>query len=163
MTTPSVSTLKSFPAPGSIPPVNFYNINGLAQWLNNNPQYKVNYSSTGTFRFLYPPEYYYFFSSIGIKNYTPTNVPLCSNVTTLSQFEAQKYNTQIKLFQKIYETNSNAYINYVSTGQSPMYYTFSSFQEKYEYNSAVQLINKLYPFQDMAIATNWIIPFPIGI
>lgn len=162
MSASTVSTLQSFPAPGSIPPVSFYNILGLANWLNLNPSYKLKFTDTGTFTFLYPSYYTYIFSTFNMPGYNPENVPLVSNVTTLSQYQALKYNTQIQLFHKVYATNSNAYVNYISTGKNPIYYTFSSYTEKNDYNAAVQLINKLYPFKDMAIGANWIIPFPIN-
>jgi hypothetical protein len=158
----TISTLQSFPGSGSIPPASFYNIKGLATWLNSNPSFKLNFSNTGTFPDLYPLEYVILFSTIGISGYNPENVPLSPNVTTLSQYQALKYNTQIQLFHKIYTINSNAYINYISTGQGPFYYNFSTFQEKYDYNAAVALINKLYPFRDMAEAAGWQVPFPIG-
>ncbi len=162
MSASTVSTLQSFPGSGSIPPACFYNAQGLANWLNNNPSYKTNFSYIGTFKFLYPPELTAYFSTIGLPGYNPASVPLCANVTTLSQYQALKYNTQLQLFQKVYTINSNAYINSVATGQPPMYYTFRTFQEKSDYNSAVALVNKLYPFRDMAEAVGWIVPFPIG-
>jgi hypothetical protein len=159
----TISTLQSFPGPGSIPPSCFYNAQGLANWLNNNPIYKLNFANTKTFPNLYPASYSTLFSTINLPGYNPENVPLCSNVTTLSQYQAQKYRTQLVLFHKVYSTNSNAYINFISTGQSPMYYTFATFQEKYDYNSAVALVNKLYPFKDMSEAVGWQVPFPIGL
>lgn len=156
-------SLPAFPNENSIPPACFYNIHGLAHWLNLNPQYKVNFSYTGLFfPYLIPPEDVT--SSLAAAGYSQEKVPLCSNVTTLSQHQAQKYNTQINLFRKVYSTNSNAYTNYVLTGQPPVYYNFSSFNEKYEYNSAVGLINKLYNFKAMSDAPglHWQVPFPIG-
>ena len=158
------STLVSFPGEGSIPPACFYNMGGLAAWLNTHPSYKLGFSYTGMFApylippHLVPPE----LSSMGV--YKQENVPLCNTVTTLSQNQAQKYKSQLNLFYKVYSTNSNAYINYASTGQTPIYYQFSSFNEKYEYNSAVQLVNKMYNFDAMARASTifWQIPFPIS-
>lgn len=162
MSASTVSTLQSFPASGSIPPASFYNAQGLASWLNFNPQYKINFSYLGTFRFLYPPESSTLFSSIGFKGYNPENVPLCSDVTTLSHYQGLKYSTQLQLFNKVYATNSNAYIHFISTGQSPKYYTFATQQEKSDYFSAVSLVNKLYPFRDMSKAMGWVIPFPVN-
>jgi hypothetical protein len=163
MAASTVSTLQSFPAPGSIPPVTFYNMMGLANWLNLNPTYKNNYASTGTFPYLYPQYYSTVFASTSstFYGYNPENVPLAATVTNLSQYQALKYNTQLQLFQRIYAINSNAYINYISTGNGPFYYNFRTYNEKNDYNAAVQLVNKLYPFRDMANATTWIIPFPI--
>jgi len=163
MTASTISTLKSFPGSGSIPPACFYNIQGLANWLNLNPIYKLNFANTRTFPFLFPESYSIVFSTFNQPGYNPENVPLCSNITTLSEYQSLKYRTQISLFQKVYAINSNAYINFISTGQPPIYYTFISYQEKYEYNSAVALVNKSYPFRDMAEAVGWKVPFPIGI
>jgi hypothetical protein len=159
----TVSTLLSFPGQNSIPPASFYNIQGLAGWLNLHPNYKTNFSFTGEFPNLKPAYYSTFYSTIGLPGYMPENVPLCSNVTTLSQYQALQYRTQISLFQKIYAYNSNAYINYVSTGAGPIYYTFLTNRERSDYNSSVQLINKLYSFKSMAQAPglNWQVPFPI--
>ncbi len=158
----TVSTLKSFPGPGSIPPASFYNAQGLANWLNFNPQYKVNFASTNTFQFLFLPNLSPFLSSLGFAGYDPAKVPLCSDVTTLSQYQGLKYSTQLMLFQRVYAQNSNAYINFVSTGQSPIYYNFITNQERSDMNSAVALVNKLYPFRDMATAVDWIVPFPLS-
>jgi len=162
MTASTVSTLQSFPGSGSIPPACFYNAQGLANWLNFNPQYKINFASTGTFQFLLPPSVAPILSSLGFSGYDPTKVPLCSDVTNLSQYQGLKYNTQLMLFQKVYAQNSNAYINYVATGQCPVYYNFKTNQERSDMNSAVALVNKLYPFRDMATAAGWIVPFPLS-
>jgi hypothetical protein len=45
-----------------------------------------------------------------------------------------------------------------------MYYNFATYKEKYEYNSAVALVNKLYDFKAMANAStlNWQVPFPVA-
>lgn len=162
MSASTVSTLQSFPASGSIPPAYFYNAQGLAAWLNFNPQYKINFSYLGTFKFLYPPESSTLFSSIGFSGYNVENVPLSGDVTTLSQYQGLKYSTQLSLFNRVYTTNSNAYINYIATGNSPMYYTFATQQEKSDYFSAVALVNKLYPFRDMSKAMGWVFPFPVN-
>jgi hypothetical protein len=162
MAASTVSTLQSFPSPGSIPPACFYNAQGLASWLNLNPEYKFNFSSTQTFPYLFPPGAAILLSTIGFAGYNPAKVPLCSNVTTLSQYQGLKYNTQLMLFHKVYTQNSNAYINFISTGQSPKYYTFITNQERSDMNSAVALVNKLYPFKDMAQALGWIVPFPLS-
>ena len=69
---------------------------------------------------------------------------------------------QAKSVNQVYSTNSNAYINYLTTGQGPMYYTFKTNQERSDMNSAVALVNKLYPFRDMAQAVGWIVPFPLS-
>lgn len=154
--------LPQFPSTNSIPPACFYTAQGLAGWLNQNPQYKENFAGTGAFPFLFPisisPST---FSSIG---YNPYNVPLCSDVQQLSQGQGLKYYQQLQLFQKIYAYNSNAYVNYILSGTGPVYYNFFNYKEKNEYSSAVQLVNKLYPFKAMAEATNlnWQVPFPIN-
>jgi hypothetical protein len=167
--TSTVSTLISFPGQGSIPPACFYNAQGLAGWLNKNSSYKL------LFAYANPPIFYYertpvlippedVPSTLSSLKYDQRSVPLCSNVTTLSQNQAFKYQNQLALFQKVYSINSNAYISSLITGEPPIYYTFSTFQEKYDLNSAVALVNKLYPFQSMASVpfVNWQVPFPIG-
>jgi hypothetical protein len=157
----TISTLQSFPGTGSIPPACFYKPQGLAAWLDQNPEYKLPFSYTGAFPFLVPPDITpSTFSSIG---YKVERVPLCSPVQTLSQYQALKYNQQLQLFQKVYAYNSNAYITSLQTGIPPVYYNYLTYNEKYEFNSAVQLVNKLYPFNAMAYAPglNWQIPFPI--
>ncbi len=156
-----MSCLPQFPAQNAIPPVSFYNFQGLANWLNNNPSYKVNFSYTGYFPFLYPPEY--ITSSLSSVGYNPEKVPLASNVTILSQYQSLEYRRQIELFCKVYAYNSNAYVNFVCNNITPIYYNFADYKEKYQYNSAVALINKLYPFRVMADAPglNWQVPFPI--
>jgi hypothetical protein len=157
-----VEYLQTFPNPCTIPPACFYNAQGLANFLNQNPIFKIPFSYVEAFRFLYPPEYKDLFSTFGIPDYDPVNVPLCANVQTLSQNQGHKYNQQLQLFQKVYSTNSNAYINYLTTGQGPMYYTFKTNQERSDMNSAVALVNKLYPFNDMANALGWQVPFPLS-
>jgi hypothetical protein len=158
--------LPTFPAQFSIPPACFYNAQGLAGWLNQHPSYKEAFATTGAFPYLIPTsQYRSTMSTFGVSTtYSSEKVPLCSNVQTLSQYQALKYGQQIQLFQKIYAVNSNAYVNYVTTGSNPIYYNFLTYNEKNEYNSAVQLINKLYPFKAMADATNlnWQVPFPIN-
>ena len=159
----TVSTLQSFPGRDSIPPACFYTRQGLAGWLNNNPIYKLPFSYTGEFSpYLIPP--YLVPSSLSAGGYKQQNVPLCATVTNLSQHLSLVYNQQLSLFQKVYTINSNAYISSIFTGTPPMYYTFSSFNEKYQYNSAVGLVSKLYNFNAMAVAPdlNWRIPFPIA-
>ena len=156
-------SLPEFPSTNSIPPACFYRFEGLAGWLNKNPQYKIPFSYTEAFRpYLIRPDLVT--STISSSGYDPQKVPLCSNVQTLSQQQAQKYGRQIALFQKVYAVNSNAYVNYVVNGVGPVYYNFATYNEKYEYNSAVQLINKLYDFRAMAQASslNWQVPFPIN-
>ena len=63
---------------------------------------------------------------------------------------------------KLYHWQTRVYARHIATDKSPNYYTFLTYTEKNDYNAAVQLINKLYPFQDMATAANWIVPFPIS-
>jgi hypothetical protein len=158
----SVEYLQSFPNPCTIPPTSFFNQQGIAGWLEQNPIFKLAFSFTETFKFLYPPSYAIIFSTFGVPGYNPLNVPLCGNVTTLSQIQARKYNQQLQLFQKVYSTNSNAYITYLNTGQGPIYYTFASNQERSDMSSAVALVNKLYYFKDMSQACGWQIPFPLS-
>jgi hypothetical protein len=158
-TASTVSTLQSFPGKNSIPPACFYNTGGLAQWLNLHPSYKIDFATTGLFPYLIPSTFVT--SSLSSLGYNPENVPLCSNVQLMSMNQAFKYKNQLHLFQKIYAHNSNAFIEYVSTGIGPVYYNFLTNQERSDYKSAVALVNKLYSFDAMAQAEGWNIPFPI--
>ncbi len=154
-----MSCLPVFPNTGAIPPASFYNIKGLAGWLNQNSSYKPYFA--GYFPYLLKPSE--ITSSLSTSGYNPERVPLFSNVTTLSQYQAMQYNQELMLFQKVYGHNSNAYVNYVCNGVSPVYYTFRTYQEQTQYKAAVSLVNKLYPFKTMAEASsiNWQIPFPV--
>jgi hypothetical protein len=158
----SVEYLQTFPNPCTIPPACFYNIQGLANYLNQNPHLKTPFSFVDAFKFLFPPYYAEILSTFNIPGYSTINVPLCSNVQSLSQNQARKYNQELQLFQKVYSINSNAYINYLTTGIGPKYYTFKTNQERTDMNSAVALVNKLYPFSDMAQAMGWQVPFPLS-
>lgn len=161
----SVSTFFStFPSTNSIPPVCFYNMQGLAGWLNNNPTFKdyfVNYNNL--FPTLLPMT-----SSLSSIGYNIQKVPLAPVVTNLSQHQAQIYNDQLTLFRTVYAFNSNAYLNYVSSGKTPVYYRFQTYAELMNFKSSVPLINKMYPFDAMANGKNevgstlgWVVPFPL--
>ena len=71
-----------FPNRNSIPPATFYNMSGLATWLNNNPTYKryfINYPNV--FPGLYPTTYLPS-TMLSTMNYDIKNVPLTPLVTT---------------------------------------------------------------------------------
>ena len=162
-----MSIPSTFPSTNSIPPPCFYDMRGLANWLNNNPTYKqyfINYpnvfttllSNTNTI------------SYNGLSGYDVQNVPLQSNVTSMSQFQLMRYTEQLKLFRQVYAYNSNAYVNYVTNGTTPAYYRFQTYKEHHEFKSSVALVNKMYPFNAMMNGANvngstlgWIIPFPL--
>jgi hypothetical protein len=152
-----MTSISTFPSTNSIPPACFYNFQGLATWLNNNPSYKQYF--IGIYPNLYETN-----STLSTIGYDITKVPLCSDVTTLSEYQGSQYNQQLRLFYRVYAYNSNAYVNYINAQTlSPIYYTFRDFQEQNEYRSAVGLVNKLYPFQAMANRVGWITPFPVYI
>ena len=162
-----MSIPSTFPSTNSIPPPSFYDIRGLANWLNNNPTYKQYFIR-------YPDVFPVLYSNkdlleyIGYNNFNIENVPLASNITTLSQYQLMKYTEQLNLFRQVYAYNSNAYVNYVTNGATPVYYRFQTYKEQNDFKSSVALVNKLYPFQAMANGANvngstlgWIIPFPL--
>lgn len=149
-----MACLPVFPNKSSIPPVCFYNIQGLPIWLNQHPEYKQYF--IGTYPYLNSTT-----STLSSLKYDVKNVPLGSNLTALSQGQSLLYNQQLQLFHKVYAHNSNAYVNYVCSSIPPIYYSFNTYKEKTEYNSAVSLVNRLYPFRDMANGPNWITPFPL--
>lgn len=156
--------LSTFPSTNSIPPACFFDRQGLSNWLNNNPTYKQFYiNRPNNFPYLYAMT-----SSLSSLNYNIENVPLAPFVTTLSQSQSMLYTQQIELFKKVYAFNSNAYINSVATDTAPVYYSFKTYQEMMQFKSSVSLINKMYPFDAMANATNetgvkmqWVVPFPL--
>lgn len=168
--------LPVFPSTGSIPPATFYDSRGLSNWLNNNPTYKEYFIGYPRF---FPNLYSQSFvnelistsqipaSSI-YANYNVQNVPLPPIVTTLSQVEARNYHRMLEQFQRVYGYNSNAYTQSLQTGSAPIYYRFRSSGELQDYRASVQYINKMYPFDVMAMGVNqagstlgWIIPFPL--
>jgi len=159
----TISTYQSFPAPNSIPPATFYNIFGLAPWLNQHPTYKyyfVNYPR-------YFPGLSTMTSTLSTLGYDAKNAPVPPMVTTLSYNQMQQYKNQIQLFQRVYAFNSNAFITSL-TSTPPIYYSFSSYQELTTYKSSVALVNKLYQFDAMLYGTTdagstlgWTIPFPL--
>jgi hypothetical protein len=163
--------MSTFPSTPSIPPASFYNIQGLAGWLNQNPaskQYFTNQSDVSPY--LLPMT-----SSLSTVGYNPANVPLAPYVTTLSQSQLTEYSNQIALFRKVYAHNSNAYVEYSYLNKPPVYYRFISYQEYTQYKASVALVNKLYPFTAMANQylsgdldnpgnfpdRSWVIPFPL--
>ena len=160
-----------FPRDGSIPPVCFYNMQGLPMYLNQHVEYKIYYSDTPQFPYLtvfadniYPE---------AADTYDLTTVPLPPFLTNLSQFQAQQYAVQLELFRRVYEYNYNQYINYISqppgSTVGPNYYTFQNYKELNNYKAGLQLANRLYPFSLMAnaydqltgVPLRWIIPFPM--
>lgn len=161
--------MSTFPSTPSIPPASFYNIQGLAGWLNQNSSYKYFFvGQTDVSSYLFPMT-----SSLSTVGYDAANVPLAPFVTTLSQQQLLQYSNQISLFQKVYAYNSNAYVDYTKTGKAPIYYRFITYQEYTQYKASVALINKLYPFNAMANGNStisnvpsipqlsWVVPFPL--
>jgi len=147
-----MACLPEFPKEYSIPPASFYTIQGLPQWLNQNTSYKQYF--IGVFPYLYKMT-----STLSSLQYNVENVPLASNLTALSQGQMALYKQQFQVFYKVYTHNSNAYVNYVCSSVPPMYYTFTTYKEKTEYDSALSLVNRLYPFGAMADGPKWIAPF----
>lgn len=162
-----MSIPSTFPSTNSIPPACFYDIRGIANWLNNNPTYKQYFVG-------YPNMFPTLLSNtlvndyLGYPSYDIQKVPLQSNVTTMSQLQLMKYTDQLKLFRQVYAYNSNAYVNYVTNGTTPAYYRFQTYKEQSDYKASVALVNKLYNFPAMTTANpvtgstlGWIIPFPL--
>ena len=164
----------TFPSSYSVPPAEFYNIQGLSTWLNQNVTYKhyfINYPKY--FPLLYAKDTTNEFdkyltstmsSQAVFTNYNLEKVSLPPFVTTLSQYQARVYREQLSVFQKVYAYNSNAYFS----NQPPIYYAFQSYNEMMQYKSGVALANKLYNFDAMANGKNeagstlgWIVPFPL--
>lgn len=171
--------LSTFPVSPSIPPFNFYNINGgLATYLNQNPQYKqyfVDYPQY--FPFLYKTSTIADWLSTSetstsglVAAYNIENVPLQPYIINLGDHQSRIYKEQFDIFLKVYIYNSNAYVNYRNNNMTtnPIYYRFTSYNEYMNYKAGVALVNKAYPFNIMANAKNeagdtlnWIVPFPL--
>ena len=153
-----------FPNSGSIPPVCFYNRQGLADWLNRNPTYKKYF--TTSFPYLYTPT-----DPSKPTGYNIEKVPLQTRIHGLSQADSNLLNRQFTQFRNVYTFNLDAYVKSLDTGSTPIYYRFRTSRERQEYRAAVTMINKLYPFRAILIAQDatsvektplgWIIPFPI--
>jgi hypothetical protein len=176
--TPVKDIPPQWPALNSIPPSTFYlqyGMNGLASFLNQNPEYKQFFVAQK--RYLSPALYSQ--STIqevinmglvpsSYSSFSTQNVPMDFIVTTLNQHEARLYQTQFNTFLKVYGHNSNAYINYISCGVTPTYYRFASSSDLMTYKAGLQLANKLYIFDGMkngknylGSTLNWNIPFPL--
>ena len=108
-------------------------------------------------------------STLSSMRYDAQYVPLASQVITLSYNQLEQYKEQVRVFQRVYAFNSNAYIaSYNNVTGPPIYYSFNSYKELMTYKSSVALINKLYPFRAMARGSSdfgqvlgWIVPFPL--
>jgi hypothetical protein len=156
----STCPFPEFPSTNAIPPAGFYDIHGLAGWLDNNPSFKKFFA--GKFPFIL--EERFITSSISSLQYSPETVPLCTTVTLQNSSQQRQNCQQLALFRKVYEFNSNAYVNYeCGNSPGPIYYTYKTQQERTEMRSALALVNKLYDFNAMATAStcNWIVPFPV--
>jgi hypothetical protein len=157
--------LNVFPEPNSIPPASFYTMQGLAQYLNQNPDYKPYFTGyTAVSPYLLPMT-----STLIDIGYDPRKVPVAPIVKTLSQAQLLLYKQQLTLFQTVYAFNSSAYGNYIETGAGPVYFRFQTYKEYSNFRSAVSLVNKMYPFDAMAYGTDpetgitlgWVVPFPL--
>ncbi len=88
----------------------------------------------------------------------------------MSDYQNTKYREQMDIFIKVYNYNSNAYVNYRNNNMTtnPIYYRFINYNEYMNYKAGVALVNKAYPFDIMAkgkneagSTLNWIVPFPL--
>jgi hypothetical protein len=147
-----MTSINPWPSTTTNPPVCFFNQQGLAGWLNQNPSYKLLFLEL-------LPNGGIITSSLSTIGFDATKVPLCSPVQTLSMGQAKKFNDQLSLFRKVYNYNSNAYFTSITEGTNPIYYNFITYNEYNEYKSSVALINKMYNFNIMKNV--WSFPFPI--
>lgn len=154
-----------FPQPNSIPPATFYTMQGLAQFLNQNPEYKpyfVGYNAVSPYLLSTT-------SALVDIGYDPKKVPIAPVVKNMSQAQLLLYKQQLTLFQRVYAFNSSAYGNYIESGTPPVYFRFQTYKEYNNFKSAVSLVNKMYPFDAMAYGTDrdtgvtlgWVVPFPL--
>jgi hypothetical protein len=157
--------LNVFPSINSVPPATFYTMQGLAKYLNQNPDYKPYFTGyTAVSPYLLPMT-----STLADIGYDPMNVPIAPVVKNMSQAQLLLYKQQLTLFQTVYAFNSSAYGNYIQTGAAPVYFRFQTYKEYSNFRSSVALVNKMYPFDAMAYGTDpetgvtlgWVVPFPL--
>lgn len=157
--------LNVFPSINSVPPATFYTMQGLAKYLNQNPEYKPYFTGyTAVSPYLLPMT-----STLYDIGYDPMNVPIAPMVKTLSQYQLLEYSQQLRLFQTVYAFNSTAYGNYVMNNIPPVYFRFQTYKEYTNFKSSVALVNKMYAFDAMAYGTDpetgitlgWVVPFPL--
>lgn len=165
-----------FPSTFSVPPSNFFTVQGLPGWLNANPTYKQY--------FINNPKYFPYLlttstiteyvSSVNInpefgiyRGYKIQLVTLPSFVTMSSQDDSRIFREHVRLFRQVYEHNSNAWVKYVEQGVDPVYYRFPSSSERTRYLTARGTIFKMYPFDAISSAKSeagsslgWVFPFP---
>jgi len=173
----STITYSTFPDPNSIPPSNFFTLQGLPGWLNEHPTYKQYFINNPKY---FPqllmgstvseyaaaakvaPDY-------GIyEKYQIEKIPLAPFITMNDQNDLRMFRDHIRLFRQVYEHNSNAWMAYIEKGVEPVYYRFPSSSERTRYLTARGTVYKLYPFDAIANATSemgstlgWVIPFPL--
>lgn len=168
----------TFPGANSIPPSQFFNLQGLPGWLNQNPTYKQYFVNCPKyFPYLLTTstvsEYSAFGSTIapeyGIYNgYKIENVSIAPFITMNDQNDSRIFREHVRLFRQVYEHNSNAWINYIENGIDPVYYRFPNSSERTKYLTARGTMFKLYPLDAISTAKNeagstlgWVIPFPL--
>jgi hypothetical protein len=171
-----------FPSTNCIIPPSFFNRGGLAGFLNGNVTWKhyfvnsptqlpyfynvytVNNDGSTIYNPAYPPNLYI---SSTYPGYNVETVPVQLCLTNLSQYQSLQSQAQIDIFKKVYNYNSNAYVNYkYNNGGGPIYYSYKDYAELNNYKEGVRIINDLYDFDLMAHGTNeygstlgWFVPF----
>jgi len=174
----------TFPTTNCIIPAAFFNRGGLAGFLNGNVSWKhyfvnpptqlpyfynvstVNNNGYTPYDPVYPPNLYI---SSNYAGYNVESVPVQLCLTNLSQYQSLQYQGQIDIFKKVYNYNSNAYVNYkYNNAGGPIYYSYKDYAELNNYKEGVRIINDLYDFDMMARGTNefgstlgWFVPFPL--
>lgn len=135
---------------GDIPPASFFNINGI-------------YSQ----RFVQPAQrtfdnLYEYLKSINDKSEDPYNKPFENRaVVHMSQSQKLIYENQIRLYQKVYQYNHDAYLYASQRGITPYYYRFKTASELSDFKAAVAILQKLYNVNGpYLIQCLFWIPFP---
>lgn len=165
-----------FPSTFSVPPSNFFTLQGLPGWLNANPTYKQYFVNN--------PKYFPYLlttstvseyvSSVRInpefgiyQGYKIETVTLPSFVTMSSQNDSRIFREHVQLFRQVYEHNSNAWVRYIEQGVDPVYYRFPTSSERTRYLTARGTLFKMYPFDAISSARSeagsslgWVFPFP---
>lgn len=135
---------------GDTPPASFFNINGIYSQRFVRPVQK-------TFDNLHE-----YLKSIDRTAPDPYNKPFENRaVINMSQSQKLIYENQIRLYQKVYQYNHDAYRYASERGITPYYYRFKSASELSDFKAAVSILQKLYNVNGpYLIQCLFWIPFP---
>ena len=151
-----VSDVSGYPvvpfAYGPTPDAGFFNIRGIYKQ-RFVPPYQATFDSLYTYLQSLDP--------CGNQPDPFNNLTNNPYVKHMSQSQQQKYDSQIAIFQRVYEYNYRAYLVGQTLNKPPLYYKFATSSELTQFNAALALILKLYNVNSLyPIQCLFWIPFP---